>query len=117
MFQIEFSTSLLRAEECLICAATVLFYVFFLVVVEDGSRLPGFHHHITLFAVLVGPMTLMTCGMLVLFTLLNEVSLCTNRPKWPFNALWGTEGVTGIGVLRLERADGYMDQGSHERLD
>lgn len=38
-----------------------------------------FYNHITLIAVLVGPLTLMTCGLLVLFTLLNEVSKCTNN--------------------------------------
>lgn len=37
-----------------------------------------FYNHTTLIAVLVGPLTLMTCGLLVLLTLLDEVSLCTN---------------------------------------
>lgn len=43
-----------------------------------SGNLDVFYNHATLIAVLVGPLTLMTCGLLVISTLLNEVSMCTN---------------------------------------
>lgn len=61
------------------CRGYVFLLVFFFRMDVEGMRLHDFYNHITLIAVLVGPLTLMTCGMLVLSTLLDEVSTCTNR--------------------------------------
>ena len=52
-----------------------------------------FYNHITFVAVLVGPLTLMTCGLLVLSTLLNEVSMCTNSRS---KDLWKHDGIFGL---------------------
>jgi len=63
----------------------------FLMDVEAGN-LDDFYNHITLLAVLVGPLTLMTCGLLVLSTLLNEVSMCTNSRSKDLSAHYGYLG-------------------------
>lgn len=45
------------------------------------------------------PLTLMTCGMLVLSTLLDEVSTCTNR--WEeYSMHYGQGRCTGNGVSK-----------------
>lgn len=62
------------------------------------GNLHNFYNHITLIAVLVGPLTLMTCGLLVPFTLLNEVSKCTNSgPEGPSKH----HGVLGLWLLDM----------------
>jgi len=108
------------AREMLDMCRYCVFYCFDGCGSEDSD---DFYTHTTLVAVLVGPLTLMTCGLLVLSTLLDEVSMCTNsRSIRPFTALLFHRllGLVFCVILhnekgRRKRSD--RTRGSQERLD
>jgi len=104
------------------CHVPLLCCLLFLMDVEAGN-FDDFYNHITLLAVLVGPLTLMTCGLLVLSTLLNEVSMCTNSRSKDLSAHYGYLGYWNwvyYVILQIENGAESESIGkweSHERLD
>lgn len=92
--QMLYSLISLSREECLTCAAIVFFFLLFFDGYRRGGNSTHSYNHLTLVAVLVGPLALMTCGLLVLLPSLTRCQSVPTSGRKTNEALW----VLGVYV-------------------